>query len=340
MAIADIARKLESSANSFAAKRARNRGWVPSVTGYSGYGSMDVAHVLGRVLLEDPNRRPEETWAQRGYRQFFTIEVADIPVTVKLGATTVDSHADSQGYIDVRIEDHGLDAGWHEATIDVQGGQTVIAPVLIVSAETTVGFVSDIDDTVLVTWLPRAWTAAWNSWVRKTNNRKPVEGMSSFYQALHEKHPGAPVIYLSTGAWNTYETLTDFLASHGFPAGPMLLTDWGPTPTGLFRNGTEHKKVALRNLFLTYPGVEWILIGDDGQHDPRTYVDAAVEHPDHVRGIAIRNLSPEEQLLAHGTLAPLVEVNSSASRTNIPVIQGTNGYELEAQLEQFVNEAE
>jgi len=27
----------------------------------------------------------------------------------------------------------------------------------------------------------------------------------------------------------------------GFPEGPLLLTDWGPTNTGWFRSGREHK---------------------------------------------------------------------------------------------------
>ena len=43
----------------------------------------------------------------------------------------------------------------------------------------------------------------------------------------------------------------------------MLLTDWGPTETGLFRSGQEHKRVQLRNLLIAYPDMQWILIGDD-----------------------------------------------------------------------------
>ncbi len=329
MALSDIARKVESATNRLAARRARGRGWVPQVRGYAGYGSPEAGRVLGRVLLADPNRNPHENWAQRGYRQFFTIEVGDIAVDITLGAANVSARANAQGYIDAHIPGHGLEPGWHTATIHAAGAEPTTAPVLIVGESTTVGIVSDIDDTVLVTWLPRAWTAAWNSWVRRTNTRQPVPGMSAFYRALREQYPEAPVVYLSTGAWNTYETLEGFLRQHGFPAGPMLLTDWGPTPTGLFRNGQEHKRVQLRNLFLSYPNVEWILVGDDGQHDPLTYSDAATEHPSHVRGIAIRNLTPEQQLLSHGTLAPLVRTQAPG-HADIPLIQGGDGAALRA----------
>ena len=130
--------------------------------------------------------------------------------------------------------------------------------------------------------------------------------MAEFYAALLDD-PADPVFYLSTGAWNTAPTLEDFIRANGFPAGPLLLTDWGPTPTGLFRSGQEHKKTQLRNLLIAFPDIRWILVGDDGQHDPYVYADLAREHPSRVAGIAIRELDAVEQVLSHG-------VRSSARR--------------------------
>ena len=68
MALSDIARKIESSTNSFTLKRSARQGWRPSVTGYSGYGNAEFVHVLGRVLMHDPESENSRTWAQRGYR--------------------------------------------------------------------------------------------------------------------------------------------------------------------------------------------------------------------------------------------------------------------------------
>jgi phosphatidate phosphatase APP1 len=45
------------------------------------------------------------------------------------------------------------------------------------------------------------------------------------------------MFYLSTGAWNVAPAVRRFLGRHGYPQGPMLLTDWGPTNTGWFRSG-------------------------------------------------------------------------------------------------------
>ena len=328
MGIADITRKAEKSINNAALRRSARLGWAPQVLGYMGYGNEESVHVLGRVLMRDPEEKVSG-WAQRGYRQFLTIQVPSLPVEVTLGNCTVQGRTDPNGYLDIMVRDHGLGPGWHSATLQVRGGQPIEAQVLIVDPATKVGIVSDIDDTVLVTWLPRALTAAWNSWVKRTNTRQPVRDMARFYGHLHRTYPGAPFFYLSTGAWNTFDALLSFLRRHGFPIGPMLLTDWGPTPTGVFRNGQEHKRVQLRNLFISYPDIRWILIGDDGQHDPLTYADAASEHPDRILCVAIRNLSAQEQLLSHGSPTPLAHVGPERY-FQIPLIQGSDGAELAA----------
>ncbi len=55
--------------------------------------------------------------------------------------------------------------------------------------------------------------------------------------ALLRAHPGLPVIYLSTGAWNVVPTLSRFLSRNLYPRGALLLTDWGPTHDRWFRSG-------------------------------------------------------------------------------------------------------
>ena len=124
--------------------------------------------------------------------------------------------------------------------------------------------------------------------------------MAPLYRKMLEEHPGAPIVYVSTGAWNTAPTLTRFLKSHGYPRGPLMLTDWGPTNTGWFRSGREHKRICLNRLAHDFPRIRWLLVGDDGQHDPTIYQDFAEAHPDRVDAIAIRQLTATEQVLSHG----------------------------------------
>src|SRR5699024_10504491 len=142
---------------------------------------------------------------------------------------------------------------WNRARITDENGETTVARILCVDRGTTFGVVSDIDDTVMVTALPRPLLAAWNAFMMHESARRVVPGMPVLYHELVRAHPGAPVVYLSTGAWNVAPALGRFLAAHRFPAGPLLLTDWGPTNTGIFRSGQQHKHDNLRDLIDAFP---------------------------------------------------------------------------------------
>lgn len=341
--MADVIRKAETKFDAFTAKRSKRAGWKPKIIGFTGYGNADRVRILGRVLMHNPKQR---IVSQRGFWQFFTVEVADFPVTITAGNRSVEATTDSNGYIEVLISDHGLAPGWHEVTISSTdtANTSTTAEVLILDSETKYGIVSDIDDTVIVTMLPRALIAAYNSWFKETDKRTAVAGFSEFYAALRRRYATKPnqaqlsgqsaeppVIYLSTGAWNTFGTLKRFLHRNNLPKGPLLLTDWGPTPTDLFRSGQEHKKVQLRNLFIDFPEIKWILVGDDGQHDPLIYGEAAAEHPDKVAAIAIRNLTPSEHVLSHGTAVPIEKLETK----HVPLIEGADGFELLKNIDQL-----
>ena len=82
------------------------------------------------------------------------------------------------------------------------------------------------------------------------------------------------------------------------------MTDWGPSADGCFRTGQKHKRTELRRLLRDRPQLRWVLLGDDGQHDPQLYEELADEAPDAVRMVLIRRLTATEQVLTHGSTTP------------------------------------
>ena len=285
------------------------------MVGYAGYGTSTQVRVLGRVTLNperprsDLMRAADDLLRQRGWRNFAAVPLSRSSVTVTIGDASIDVEADRSGYIDVRVKNLALEPGWQEVTLSTADSKPVKVPVQVVSDDETFGLISDIDDTIISTWLPRLFIAAWNSFVVTEQARQSVPGMARMYQRILKDHPGAPVVYVSTGAWNTYPFLRRFIKRHGYPQGTMLLTDWGPTNTGWFRSGPEHKRLSLRELARDLPNITWLLIGDDGQHDPMLYREFADLQPDKVRGIAIRQLTMAQQVLAHGTTTVLGDPN-------------------------------
>jgi phosphatidate phosphatase APP1 len=314
--------------NAAVGRALRGRGWVPRVLPLTGYGADGWVRVLARVLLAPPGT-PREALDARGWRHFLTPSASGVPVTVRLGETTHVVTTDYDGYVDVRLPGD-LPPGWQSATLTVGDRRPVEAPLRVVGPETRLGLLSDIDDTVIVTMLPRPLVAFRNAFLVRGSDRVAVPGMADVYREVVAAHPDAFVVYLSTGAWNTAGTLVGFLARHGYPRGPLLLTDWGPTPDAWFRSGQEHKRRQLARLFEELPQLRWLLVGDDGQHDPSLYAEAARHHPGRVAAVAIRQLSSAEQVVGHGT--PRARDAASPGEAGPPFVTGPDGAALRAGL--------
>lgn len=289
-------------------RRLRRRGWRTAVVPFTGYGAPGWVRVMARVVLSRPGpRRRRRLASVRGWRSFLALPVKNTPVTIEVAGRKHQVRTDRGGYVDC-VVDGALSPGWATVRLSLDaiepGTEPVAAMVRIVDPAVRFGIVSDIDDTVMVTMLPRLMLAAWHTFVLNEHARMAVPGMAVLYERLTNANPGAPVLYLSTGAWNVAPALTRFLARHLYPAGPLLLTDWGPTDERWFRSGRAHKQAALVRLAEEFPHVKWLLIGDDGQHDREIYAQFAATHPDHVFAIAIRQLSATQTVLAGSLPTP------------------------------------
>ncbi|MEP6797825.1 MAG: phosphatase domain-containing protein [Lapillicoccus sp.] len=342
----------------------RRRGWRNRIIAFVGYGSSDFVRVFARVVLsrvrddetgvglmigqdtsnlehDEPDRQDKQddpTYGglrspfgrSRGWKVFFTAPAMDVPITITAGDHVAHGRSDRSGIIDLTFRGHGLSPGWHTVRVVAQNAEPAEVDVFIVGDDVDYGLVSDIDDTVITTSLPRMFLAAWNTFVRHEGSRRVVAGMAPLYRELIAAHPGAPVVYISTGAWNTAPPLSRFLRNHGYPLGPLLLTDWGPTNTGWFRSGQEHKRACLDRLAREFPKIKWVLVGDDGQHDLKVYSDFAEARPERIDSVAIRQLSPTEQILSHGIPVATEELTPRTSRVprEIPIYYAPDGFGL------------
>jgi phosphatidate phosphatase APP1 len=313
----------------------RRFGWRPHAVTYPGYGFAPAdgegwVRVLVRVKLGPPRTRAEAQDGARWWRKFFTVGLADVPVSVQLGSRTHDVTSVRGGYVDVALSSD-LTPGWHEVPVLVAGRPPVQEFVRVVGPDERYGLVSDIDDTVMITALPRPLLAFWNTFVVKETQRRPVPGMAALYHRIRQEEPDCLVVYLSTGAWNVAGAISRFLDRHGYPRGPLLMTDWGPTTESWFRSGRAHKHRELRRLIRDFPHLRWVLVGDDGQHDPQLYEELADEVPEALRMVLIRQLSAVEQVLTHGTPVP-PESQALDAPSPVPWLHGPDGASLAAQL--------
>lgn len=322
--------RVEDAVYEFVEPRLRQRGWRDTIVPYTCYGTSSWVRVMARLLLRRPEQQPERVRAVRGWRSFATLPISDEIVVVTVGGRQHEVRTDRGGYIDV-VVDADLEPGWRSLRLQRVDTASVQAPVRILGPETRFGVVSDIDDTIMVTALPRPLLAAWNTFVLDEYARSPVPGMAVFYERLVTAHPDAPIFYLSTGAFNVAPALTRFLSRNLYPPGPLLLTDWGLTTDRWFRSGQAHKRATLERLAAEFPDIEWLLVGDDGQHDQQIYGDFVASHTDKVAAVAIRQLSPTQSVLAGGLSVPL-DGTASMDRYGRPWMYAPDGAGLANQM--------
>lgn len=275
---------------------------------YRGFVAGDVAHVRARVM-EKPmvNTGPEslriDATLAANLLRWVVLDMPGVAVQVTVAGATVDAMSNAEGFVIAKVPVSDLAPGWHSvgfAALD--GGREVSAGgrVVLPDPASQVGFISDIDDTVLRTGMTEGLKAVQRTLLRDAHGRKPVPGTPSLYRGLARGAGGRPestFFYVSSGPWNLYDMLVQFLGVRGFPRGPLFLTDWRPGPPSILPAGTEqgsmsmaHKRARIRRIIDAYPELSFVLLGDSGEHDREVYQGFLDSDPDRIIAAFVRDV--------------------------------------------------
>src|SRR5690606_8607646 len=170
-----VASRIEDGVHRWRARRALASGHETVILPYVGYGSTGPngswIRVLARVVLARPGAfEAGQHQAQviadgiRGFRNFISPILPDGKVRIDVGDQHFEVEADRGGVIDVKLM-VDLPAGWNEIRLQAHDGDDAQAKILVIDQAQKFGVISDVDDTVVVTALPRPLLAAWNSFV-------------------------------------------------------------------------------------------------------------------------------------------------------------------------------
>jgi phosphatidate phosphatase APP1 len=274
---------------------------------YRGFIADGVANVRARVREEqrfeyaDDALRIDATLAANLLR-WVVLDMPGVPVEVSIGDETVIATSNDDGFVIAKIPVGDLPPGWH--TVHFQAtdsdGRIVEANgrVVLPDPASKIAVVTDVDDTILRTGMTEGIKAVQRTLLRDAHGRRPIPGMPSLYRGLARGTGGRPesmFFYVSSTPWNLYDMLVQFLALRGFPRGPLFLTDWRP---GRKTEGDEdmqyrgHKRARIRRLLDAYPDLQFVLIGDSGEHDRSIYSEFLETDADRIAAILIRDVGP------------------------------------------------
>ncbi|MBO9657579.1 MAG: App1 family protein [Chitinophagaceae bacterium] len=274
---------------------------------YHGYGHSQDLVLYGHVFAGKPqtaNPYSKNILTNTLYllRLFAVKPVSDIRITLKWGSQILKATTESDGFIKFEWESlEHLEAGWYEVNVSLGEDPTIVGKGrLFVPHITQYGFISDIDDTVLISHSATIWRRLRTLFTTNPRTRKAFPGVAEHYRLLSMAHTTDemlnPFFYVSSSEWNLYDYLVDFFRHQGLPEGAFLLNQvkrWYE----IFKTGkTKHNGKLLRVMRIldTFPNQQFILLGDNTQQDPVIYSQVATKYPERIHAIYIRNASSQK----------------------------------------------
>jgi phosphatidate phosphatase APP1 len=294
---------------------------------YRSYGTANRVYIKGRVLEDKKIAAAGDKDSifdnlLNMYKRFQSDEVAGAVLKARLPGEEHEIVTDNEGYFVLNInpvtpivEEHL----WHRipiqlvsAPIPCNEGVEAFAEVMIPPADAEYGIISDIDDTVIKTAATNMLAMGRTVLLSNARTRLPFAGVAEFYKALQLGRNGKrnnPFFYVSSSPWNTYDLLTDFLDFNKIPAGPLLLRDIGFGGDTKLRGGhMGHKFKEIKQILEAYPELQFVLIGDSGQEDPKIYQEVVKQFPNRILAIYIRDVQlPEREQIAMDVSKSLLE---------------------------------
>jgi phosphatidate phosphatase APP1 len=199
-----------------------------------------------------------------------------------------------------------LTPGWHTVNIELLDTvtQKPIAAAegsLFIPFSNQFAFVSDIDDTFLISHSSNLRKRLFVILTKNANSRKPFDGVAHHYRLLSLAHAPAdttnPFFYVSSSEWNLYNYIRIFCKKHRMPDGIYLLGQIKKLKevfqTGQNKHVTKFARIV--RIFEAYPHQVFILLGDDTQEDPNIYASLAEHFKDRVFCVYIRQVEPKNE---------------------------------------------
>lgn len=195
----------------------------------------------------------------------------------------------------------GLKTGWHNISVQLEEEKHLSKKIqghgeVFVPFTSSYVFVSDIDDTFLISHSSAIRRRMYVLLTKNARSRKPFAGVVNHYNLLSSSGQpeceNSPFFYVSSSEWNLYDYIIEFSRENEMPKGVYLLNElkrfsqvW---KTGQNKHGTKFFRIV--RIVEAYPDRKFILFGDDSQEDPNIY-SALVDHfKDKIFAIYIRKV--------------------------------------------------
>lgn len=273
---------------------------------YRGYGHKHNLVVYGHVFKGKPF--PERRFTNNNLsnifqllRLFFVKPAKSVKLQLKWDDQVIETSSEEDGFFKLEWSSaEDVPAGWHGVQVDAVDEDGIITDTasgdLFVPHKTQYAFISDIDDTVMVSHSATIFKRLWTLFTRNPGNRQAFNDVVNHYQLLANAHTTVdvpnPFFYVSSSEWNLYDDLNAFFKINNLPKGVFLLNQLKQWNNLLKTGKTKHagKLVRVYRIMEAFPLQKFVLIGDNSQADPVIYKTIAHKYPGKIFCVYIRNV--------------------------------------------------
>jgi len=292
---------------------------------YRGYANEQELIVMGHVF--SPSTQQEYDFQKKHFKnarsviRMFRIKTqANADVYLELNGQKIHTRTLDDGYFKFSIPlEKEFGYGWMDYRVSTFHNQEEISAKgsFIRPYDGTLGFISDIDDTFLVSHTRNPFKKLYILLFRNVNDRKIFEGAVPHYQALstagrNNKGEQNAFFYVSSSEWNLYRFIIDFTELHELPRAVLLLKDIKTSLMDFFITGRgdhNHKFEKIKHILEFYPHLNYTLLGDDSQHDPFLYENICKIFPVNVKAVYIRQTGAHKKSKAVAALKNIESLN-------------------------------
>ncbi|WP_224483333.1 phosphatase domain-containing protein [Robertkochia aurantiaca] len=170
-------------------------------------------------------------------------------------------------------------------------------PVLFNHENPKISVISDVDDTILVSYTRNIYKRVKTMLFRSPRRRKSISFTLRILREVAQRE--GRVYYVSKSEGNLFIMISSFFMNHEVPNGALFLTPYLRYSQLLNPNkGKFYKEQRISEIIENSPGQHFVLMGDDTQQDIMVYEKISRKFPEQVLKIYIRKtlreLSPSK----------------------------------------------
>ena len=296
-----------------------------SVKVYHGYGHTNNLVVYGHVFsykAKSAQNYSNNIWVNIMYliRLFLVKPKPFAKIRLNFYGQIIENKTEYDGFFKFEFKaETEVAAGWHLVKVETLGeNNEVIASgegKIFVPHKTQYAFISDIDDTIMVSYSAKIFKRLRQLFVKNPRTRKTFPSAQKHYQLLANAHTTVyqpnPFFYVSSSEWNLYDYLVETFRFNKLPEGTFLLNQL-KTWTGLFKTGkTGHEGKLLRviRILEAFPEQQFVFFGDNSQQDPIIYQTITEKYASNIKAVYIRNVRSSRTKITETILAKIAQKN-------------------------------